>query len=86
MIGYPEAVAIVGTSFAISLSVIKLLNNRHNRYCDQHEKLFGWLASEIASIKHILTELTIAVCNGKPELEELRERLITILMERKNKC
>jgi len=86
MIGYPEAVAIVGTSFGFFLlaaNVLKTFCGNNKEWKDFSKKL-SIVLSDIASIKQAVIDLSIFVCdsgsNGKGK--ELRDAIIDAMMKR----
>lgn len=78
MIGYPEAVTIVGCFFATGWTIIKAKTNG-NGFCKSH----GPLVSDIASIKNAVVNLAVYILKeAAEEGRDLRQEIINAMMKK----
>jgi len=77
MIGYPEAVAIVGCIFSIGWTITK--SNNRNSSCKLHPPLM----SDIASIKNAVVQLAVYVMKeAEQEGRNLQQEIISAMMKK----
>lgn len=77
MIGYPEAVAIVGCVFSVGWTVVKSGNG--NGPC----KLHSALMSDLASIKNAVVNLAVyATKEAEKEGRDLQSEIINAMMKK----
>ena len=79
MIGYPEAVTIVGCFFATGWTIVKLKPDK-SEFCKSH----GKLTSDIASIKSAIVDLAVYIMKeAEQEGRNLQQEIIDAMMNKK---